>query len=59
MSKAVLEKLKTRFGIYVTETHSEHGDDTAISATHDRLAQCVRPIGFQHHRLLHSIVRIN
>ena len=30
MSKAVLEKLKTRFGAYVLETHSDLGDDTAV-----------------------------
>jgi NADH-quinone oxidoreductase subunit C len=40
MSKAVLEKLKTRFGIYVTETHSDLGDDTAIVAADSWKAIC-------------------
>ncbi len=30
MSKAVLEKLREKFGAAVTETHSDHGDDTAV-----------------------------
>ncbi|WP_394830854.1 NADH-quinone oxidoreductase subunit C [Pendulispora rubella] len=30
MSKAVLEKLKTKFGTAVLETHSDLGDDTAV-----------------------------
>lgn len=30
MSKAVLEKLKAKFGDAILETHSNHGDDTAV-----------------------------
>lgn len=30
MSRLALEKLQTRFGPAVLETHSEHGDDTAV-----------------------------
>jgi NADH-quinone oxidoreductase subunit C len=32
MSQRVLERLKTKFGDAVLETHSEHGDDTAVVA---------------------------
>src|SRR5882762_2050706 len=30
MSKVVLEKLKTKFGAAILETHSDFGDDTAL-----------------------------
>ena len=30
MSKIVLEKLKEKFGAAILDTHSEHGDDTAL-----------------------------
>ena len=30
MSKAVLEKLRVKFGDAITDTHSDHGDDTAV-----------------------------
>ena len=32
MSKLVLEKLKERFPSSILETHSQHGDDTAVIA---------------------------
>jgi NADH-quinone oxidoreductase subunit C len=30
MSKAVLEKLRVKFGDAITDSHSDHGDDTAV-----------------------------
>ena len=30
MSKAVIEKLKLKFGPQILETHDQHGDDTAV-----------------------------
>ncbi len=33
MSKAALEKLRAKFGDAILETHSQHGDDTAVIAS--------------------------
>src|SRR5882762_8328463 len=40
MSKAVLEKLKAKFGDAILETHSKLGDDTALVAASSWKAIC-------------------
>ncbi|MGH7281154.1 MAG: NADH-quinone oxidoreductase subunit C [Polyangiaceae bacterium] len=40
MSEAVLAKLKDRFGAAVLETHSQHGDDTALVTPESWRAIC-------------------